>query len=275
MKTLPVIDDSSGLVDSHCHLDFPDFAGEKLEQVLNRAKNAGIGHMLTISTRLQTFDPIHEIAKAHRNIYCTVGIHPHNAADEQNATTVDILERCRLDKVIGVGETGLDYFYQHSPKDVQIRQFRNHIAAARESGLPVIVHTRDADEDTVDVLEDEYGQGPFKGLIHCFSSSSELAEKVMALGFYISVSGIVTFKKADELRETLSNVPMDRLLVETDAPYLAPMPMRGKTNEPAFTAFTAQKLAEIKGVDVNTLARQTTDNFFTLFTKAIRTEPGQ
>jgi len=268
MKSFPVIKHPIGLVDSHCHLDFPDFSDDKLEQVLNRAKTANVRHMLTISTRLNTFANIQKIAEKYAHIYCSVGIHPHNADEESDATTADLITLSKAEKVIGIGETGLDYFYEHSPKDIQVKQFRNHIAAARDTGLPIIVHTRDADDDTVEILADEYKKGPFKGLIHCFSSTQELAEKVLDMGFYISVSGIATFKKADDLRETLSKIPLNRLLVETDAPYLAPMPMRGKPNEPAFTAFTAAKLADIKNTDIDDVARQTTENFFTLFSKA-------
>jgi len=268
-KPFPVINGHIGLVDSHCHLDFPDFADDKLDQVLARAKTANVRHMLTISTRLETFANIKKIANAYDHIFCSVGIHPHNAHEEGDATVADLIALAKAEKVIGIGETGLDYFYEHSPKDIQIKQFRNHIAAARDTGLPIIVHTRDADDDTVDILSDEYKKGPFKGLIHCFSSTPALAEKVLDMGFYISVSGIATFKKADDLRETLSNVPLNRLLVETDAPYLAPMPMRGKPNEPAFTAFTAAKLADIKSTDIEVVARQTTENFFALFSKAV------
>lgn len=260
------------LVDSHCHLDFPGLVDD-LDGVVARAGAADVGAMLTISTRLSTFEGVLGVAKQRDNIWCSVGIHPHEAASEPAVTVDELVALTADDKVIGIGETGLDYYYEHSPRDAQQRQFRNHIGAARETGLPLIVHTRDADTDTVDILAEEMAAGPFPGLIHCFSSSRELAEKSVELGLYISVSGIVTFKKADELRETLRDVPLDRLLVETDAPYLAPVPKRGKPNEPSYVAYTANTLAEVKGVSPADLAEATTDNFFRLFGKAQRPVP--
>ncbi|NVJ91039.1 MAG: TatD family hydrolase [Methylocystaceae bacterium] len=255
------------LVDSHCHLDFPDFQ-EDFDAVLSRAEEAGIKTMMTICTHVTKFDQVHDIAKAHDHIYCTVGIHPHNADSEPEVSVDDLVGWASNPKVIGLGETGLDYFYEHSPREIQQRQFRTHIEAARALDLPVIIHTRDAEEDTLAMIEEEMAKAPFKGLIHCFSASKEFAARMVDLGLYISISGIVTFKKADDLREAIKDVPLDRLLVETDAPYLAPIPKRGKRNEPAYTAFTAAKVAEVKGVDVETLAKATTDNFFTLFSKA-------
>jgi TatD DNase family protein len=255
------------LVDSHCHLDFPDFQ-EDFDAVLSRAEEAGIKTMMTICTHVTKFDQVHDIAKAHDHIYCTVGIHPHNADSEPEVSVDDLVGWASNPKVIGLGETGLDYFYEHSPREIQQRQFRTHIEAARALDLPVIIHTRDAEEDTLAMIEEEMAKAPFKGLIHCFSASKEFAARMVDLGLYISISGIVTFKKADDLREAIKGVPLDRLLVETDAPYLAPIPKRGKRNEPAYTAFTAAKVAEVKGVDVETLAKATTDNFFTLFSKA-------
>lgn len=257
------------LVDSHCHLDFPDFQ-EDFEAVLTRADEAGIKTMMTICTHVTKFDQVHDIAKAHDHIYCTVGIHPHNADSEPEVSVDELVEMASHPKVVGLGETGLDYFYEHSPRDIQRRQFRTHITAARQLDLPVIVHTRDAEEDTLEILEDEYAKAPFKGLIHCFSASDAFAKRVVELGFYISISGIVTFKKAQELRDTVQNVPMERLLVETDAPYLAPIPKRGKRNEPAYTAYTAACVAEIKGVSEEAFAEQSTENYFRLFTKAKR-----
>jgi len=262
------------LVDSHCHLDFPDFE-EDMDDVLARAADAGIGYMLTICTRLEKFPPILALAEAHDNMSCSVGVHPHNVADGEEATVDRLLALARHPKVIGLGETGLDFYYDNSPRDVQERSFRTHIAAARQTQLPIIVHTRDADEDTVRILRDEYEKGPFPGLIHCFSAGPDLAEAVLEMGFYISVSGIITFKTAEALRETLSGVPVERILVETDAPYLAPIPKRGKRNEPAFTAFTAARLAELKGMDQENLARQTTENFFSLFSKASNKQASQ
>ncbi|WP_419796908.1 MAG: TatD family hydrolase [Terasakiella sp.] len=257
------------LVDSHCHLDFPEFQ-EDFEAVLTRAEEAGVKTMMTICTHVTKFDQVHAIAKAHDNIFCTVGIHPHNADSEPEVTVDQLVEWASDPKVVGFGETGLDYFYEHSPREIQQRQFRTHIEAARKLDLPVIIHTRDAEEDTLSLIEDEYNKAPFRGLIHCFSASDEFAQRVVAMGFYISISGIVTFKKAEELRDAIKNVPVNRLLVETDAPYLAPIPKRGKRNEPAYTAFTAAKVAEIKGLSEEEFAKQSTDNYFTLFSKAKR-----
>ncbi|WP_417820703.1 TatD family hydrolase [Terasakiella sp.] len=257
------------LVDSHCHLDFPEFQ-EDFEAVLARAEEAGVKTMMTICTHVTKFDQVHAIAKAHDNIFCTVGIHPHNADSEPEVTVDQLVHWASDPKVVGFGETGLDYFYEHSPREIQQRQFRTHIEAARKLDLPVIVHTRDAEEDTLAIIEEEYNKAPFRGLIHCFSASDAFAQRVVSMGFYISISGIVTFKKAEELREAIKNVPVDRLLVETDAPYLAPIPKRGKRNEPAYTAFTAAKVAEIKGLSEEEFAKQSTDNYFTLFSKAKR-----
>ncbi|PKU23206.1 TatD family hydrolase [Telmatospirillum siberiense] len=257
------------LVDSHCHLDFPDFQ-EDLDDLLGRAAAAGVGLMVSIGTRISQFDKVLSVAERYENVYCTVGVHPHEAGEEGAIGTADLIALARHPKVIGFGETGLDYFYDHSPRELQQAAFRNHIAAARETGLPVIVHTRDADDDTVAILTEEAATGPFTGVIHCFSSSRQLAEKSLDLGLYISLSGIITFNKAEELRQTVRDLPLNRLLVETDAPYLAPIPKRGKRNEPAFVAHTAAKLAELKGVEPDALARITTDNFFRLFTKVTR-----
>jgi len=256
------------LVDSHCHLDFPEFDNER-DEIVARAMAAGIGYMVTICTHMTKFDAVHAVANAYDNMSCTVGVHPHNAGDEGALASVDaLLAHANQPKVIGIGETGLDYFYEHSPREAQKASFRAHIEAARQTGLPLIVHTRDADDDTVEILREEYEKGPYPGLIHCFSAGPELAEAVLELGFYISISGIVTFKSAQELRDTVKNVPIDRILVETDAPYLAPVPMRGRRNEPAFTAHTAEVVAELKGVSPEQLAQQTTENFFKLFNKA-------
>ncbi|HEY1720980.1 MAG TPA: TatD family hydrolase [Magnetospirillaceae bacterium] len=254
------------LVDSHCHLDFPDFAPD-LDGTVSRAREAGVGLMLTIGTKLRQFDGVRAVAERYPDVWCSVGIHPHEAAEEGDTDTATLVGHAQHPKVVGFGETGLDFFYEHSPRGAQERSFRAHIAAARETGLPLIVHTRDADAETGAILAEEMAKGPFTGLLHCFSSSQELAEKAMELGFYISLSGIVTFKKADELRATVATVPLDRILVETDSPYLSPIPMRGKRNEPAFVAHTAAKVAEIKGVSVETLAEATTANFLRLFSK--------
>ncbi|MCF3629072.1 TatD family hydrolase [Thalassospiraceae bacterium LMO-SO8] len=263
------------LVDSHCHLDFPDF-GDELDAVVARAVAAGVAYMVTISTHLSKFAQVKAVAERYDNIFCTVGIHPHQAATEKVTSAEELAELAGHPKVVGIGETGLDFYYEHSPRDIQETQFRAHIRAARATGLPLIVHTRDADDDTLRVMDEEYRDGgPFPGLIHCFSAGPEVAEKAVDMGLYISVSGIVTFKTADDLRATVADVPLDRLLVETDSPFLAPVPKRGKRNEPAFTALTAAKVAELKGLSTEDLARQTTDNFFTLFTKAAAAVRGE
>lgn len=257
------------LVDSHCHLDFPDFADE-LDQVVQRARDAGVGLMLTICTHLTRFPRVLAVAERYDDIYCTVGVHPHEAGNEPEATMETLVDLARHPKVVGFGETGLDYFYDKSPRERQRSSFRAHIAAARQAGLPVIVHTRDADRDTMDILAEEHAKGAFPGLIHCFSSSRELAEKSMELGLYISLSGIVTFKKAEALQDTVRTLPLDRILVETDCPYLAPIPYRGKRNEPAYVAHTAAKVAELLGTDAREVARASTANFKALFAKVGR-----
>ncbi|MCG8493979.1 MAG: TatD family hydrolase [Sneathiellales bacterium] len=258
------------LVDSHCHLDFEQLSSQ-LDDVLRRADLAGVGHMLTIGTKIRQFDAVRKIASEHSNIHCSVGIHPHEAEEEGPSITVQKLVELSNDPaVVAIGETGLDYFYEHSPRDIQKQSFRIHIEAARKTGLPLIVHTRNADEDTIQILHEEYAKGPFTGVIHCFSSGWEVAEKSMEIGFYISISGIVTFKAAQDLRDHVEKIPLDRLLVETDSPYLAPIPNRGKTNEPSFVAHTAAKVAELKGVSDQEIAEQTTANFFKLFNKIQR-----
>jgi TatD DNase family protein len=254
------------LVDSHCHLDFPDFT-DQLEAVIERAKDNGIGLMLTICTHLSKFEQVKAVAERFDEVYCTVGIHPHEAATEPEVDAQTLIDLAQHPKVVGFGETGLDFFYEHSPRAQQERSFRAHITAAREAQLPVIIHTRNADEDTLRILDDEMGQGAFPGLIHCFSSGHPVAERAVAHGLYISFSGIATFKKADSLRDSAVKLPLDRLLVETDAPYLAPIPKRGKTNEPAFTRYTAACLADVLGVPYEAFARQTTENFHSLFRK--------
>ncbi len=257
------------LIDSHCHLDFPELASDE-SGVLARARAAGVAGMLTIGTRLDRFAGVRAIAERHANIWCSVGVHPHEAKEEGQRTPDRLVEATRHPKVIGIGETGLDFYYEHSPRAEQAESFRAHIAAARQTGLPLIVHTRDADAETGDILEEEFAQGAYGGLIHCFSSGRRVAERALALGLYVSISGIVTFKAASDLRDIVRDIPLDRLLVETDAPYLAPVPRRGKTNEPAFVAHTAAKVAELKGISPAELAAATTDNFFRLFAKAER-----
>ncbi|MBF0267144.1 MAG: TatD family hydrolase [Alphaproteobacteria bacterium] len=254
-------------VDSHCHLDFPDFQTD-LDQVLAEAKASGVGLMLTIGTRLSKIDPVIALAEAHPPVWCTVGVHPHGAGEEEGACTLQrLLELSAHPKVVGFGETGLDFFYDHSPRDAQERLLRIHCQAARQAGLPLVVHTRDADADIRRILADEMANGAFTGLIHCFSSGIELAEFAMEIGFLLSFSGILTFKKAEALQEVARQVPLDRILIETDSPYLAPLPFRGKRNQPAYVARVAAKLAELKGLSIAEVERQTTVNFHSLFAK--------
>ena len=257
------------LVDSHCHLDFPDFAEER-SAVVARAAAAGVGRMVTISTRVKRFDRILAIAEAHEEVYCSVGTHPHNAAEELDVTADELVRLSRHPKVVAIGEAGLDYHYDKSPRPAQAQGLRAHIAAARETGLPLVIHARQADDDMAQILREESGQGAFPFIMHCFSSGRGLAETALALGGYISLSGILTFKNSEELREIARDVPRDRLLVETDAPYLAPIPFRGKRNEPAYVAHTAKVLAETVGVSEAGIAALTTDNFFNLFKKMPR-----
>ncbi|HJO88380.1 MAG: TatD family hydrolase [Alphaproteobacteria bacterium] len=256
------------LVDSHCHLDFSGLSND-LEGVIGRANHAGVGAMLTISTRLDRFESVCRIAENHDNIWCSVGVHPHEADREvETATPKQLLKLARHPRVVGIGETGLDFHYMHSDRRIQEVCFRNHLAAARESSLPAIVHMREAENDTIRILTDEATKGPLRGVIHCFSSDLQFAEKALEIGFYISFSGIVTFKRAEALRQVVARIPLERLLIETDAPYLAPMPKRGKRNEPAFIAHTAAKVGEILGLSREKLACTTTANFFRLFPKA-------
>ncbi|MDA8230103.1 MAG: TatD family hydrolase [Magnetospirillum sp.] len=257
------------LVDSHCHLDFPDFAGD-VDAVMARAAAAGVGLMLTINTHVTRFERVLAVAERYPNVYCTVGIHPHEAGTEPAAEAGRLAELAAHPKVVGFGETGLDYYYDKSPRDRQQASFRAHIEAARRTGLPVVVHTRDADADTAAILAGEMAKGPFTGLIHCFSSGADLAEKALELGLYLSISGIVTFKNSEGLRAIVAGLPLDRLLVETDCPYLAPVPYRGKRNEPAYVAHTAARIAEVKGLTADEVGRATTDNFLRLFAKVPR-----
>ncbi len=254
------------LVDSHCHLDFPAFADQR-EEVIGRARAAGVGVMLTIGTRLSAFPGVQAIAEAHEGIYCSVGIHPHEAEAEPDVQASELLSHAAHPKVVAFGETGLDYFYEHAPRDAQKANFRAHIEAAREAGLPIIVHTRDADEDTEALLIDEMKKGAFGGVLHCFTSGARLAHAAVEMGFYISFSGILTFKKTEALQAIARDLPLERILVETDAPYLAPAPFRGRTNEPAYVGRTAAKLAELRGIGVDDVTAATTANFHRLFAK--------
>lgn len=268
------------IVDSHCHLDFTDFSDD-LDSFVSRAHDAGVGHMLTICTHPDRIAATHAILDRYPSIHGAAGVHPHEAgtASAMAMTDEDIAALARHPKIVGIGETGLDFYYDHAPKAVQEAGFRRHCRVARQLGLPVIVHTRDADDDTIRILRDEArpdlpdGQGgttatqPLTGIIHCFSGGQALADAAVDLGFMVSFSGIVTFKRSDEIRAIARSVPMDHLLVETDAPYLAPMPKRGKRNEPSYVAYTARALADVKGVTFDDLAAATTANFFRLFTK--------
>ncbi|SNY93458.1 TatD DNase family protein [Cohaesibacter sp. ES.047] len=255
------------LVDSHCHLDFPDFK-EELGDVIRRAELAGVGHMVTISTRIRQFDQVKAIAEAHDNIFCSVGTHPHNADEELDFSAEDIAKLAEHPKCVAIGEAGLDYFYDNAPREAQAQGLRTHINAARMTGLPLVIHSRDADEDMISILSEGMEEGAYPALLHCFSSGRELAMRAVDMGMYVSLSGILTFRRSQDIRDIVADVPLDRLLVETDAPYLAPMPYRGKRNEPAYVAHTAAVLAEVKGVSLEEITRITTDNFFRFFSKA-------
>lgn len=273
------------LVDSHCHLEFPALCVDR-DAVIDRARKAGVGRMVTIATTIKGFKEVCEIANQYDDVYCSVGVHPHHVSEEGEAVTADdlVVLACN-NKVVGIGETGLDYFYNHAPHEAQQRSFREHVRACITTGLPLIVHSRDAEEDTIKILNEERaGQGgdscascsvhrvasrpPLSGVMHCFSSRRVLAEEALAMGFYISVSGMITFKKSVELREIIKDIPLERLLIETDSPYLAPEPFRGKDCEPAYVVHTAKMLAELMGVSMAEISERTTENFFRLFNKA-------
>ena len=255
------------LVDSHCHLDFPDLQS-RLPAVLDAAAAAGVGRMVSISTLVSRYETYRDLAEAHDVVFFTIGTHPHNAASEPDVTAERLVELSQHPRCVAIGEAGLDYHYDKSPRDVQRQVFRTHIAAARTASLPLIIHARSADDDMVEILSDEMRRGRFDAVLHCFSSGAKLAKIGVDLGLYVSFSGILTFKNSEDIRQIAASVPRDRLLVETDAPYLAPMPYRGKTNEPAYVAQTARVLAEVVGVSEPEIARITTDNFYRLFAKA-------
>ena len=257
------------LVDSHCHLDFPDFASE-LDAVLARAEAAGVGRLVTISTRVRQHGDLIAIAERYPAVCCSVGTHPHHAHEELEITAADLVERTRHPKVVAIGEAGLDYHYDFSPRDAQEQGFRTHIAAARASGLPLVIHSREADDDMRRILEDEMGKGAFTAVLHCFTGTRALAFAGIDLGLYVSFTGVLTFKKSDDLRAIAADLPADRILVETDAPYLAPGRFRGKRNEPSYVVETAKVLAETRGVSFDEVARLTTENFFRLFAKVPR-----
>ena len=257
------------LVDSHCHLNYEGLS-DQIPAVLTRAEDAGVSHMVCICSRLSEFGEVSAVAEAHEGVYCSVGIHPHDVESEPETDVGSLVDLANHPKTIGIGETGLDFYHENSPRDAQERNFRKHIHAARATGLPLIVHTRDADDTTIGILREEAEDGSFPGLIHCFAAGKPVADCALDLGLYISLSGIITFKNAEDIRTTVKTVPLDRILVETDSPFLAPIPHRGKANEPAYVVHTAQKAAEIFGVSFGELASATTDNFFRLFTKAVR-----
>ncbi len=257
------------LIDTHCHLDFPDFAVER-DDIVARAHAAGVKQMITISTRVKKFPDILAIAETYPSVFCSVGTHPHNADEELDVTVEELVRLSRHPRVVAIGEAGLDYFYDNAPREAQAIGLVNHIAAARETGLPLVIHSRSADEDMAAILTEETGKGAFPFLLHCFSSGPELARIGVELGGYVSFTGILTFPKSEELREIAKTVPVERMLVETDAPYLAPKPFRGKRNQPAYVAHTAAVLAETVGVSVEEIARITTENAFRIFSKMPR-----
>ena len=257
------------IVDSHCHLNYGSLTDD-MDGVLERAKQAGVGTMLAINARLKEFDEVLKIAEAHDHIWATVGSHPHDAEDEWGIKPEELIEKAQHKKVVGIGETGLDYFYEHSPRNKQKENFIAHIEAARETGLPLIVHARDADDDCAQIMEAEMKKGEYPAVIHCFTASEEFAKRSLDIGCYISLSGIVTFKSAKVLQEAIRIIPMDKMLIETDAPFLAPVPMRGKPNEPSYVKHTAEFLANHFDISFDELAKTTTDNFFELFSKTER-----
>ena len=254
------------LVDSHCHLDFPDFAPD-LDAIVQRAEAAGVGRIVTISTRVRRLEGLLAITSRFPNVYCSVGTHPHHADEEDGISADELIALTKHPKVIALGEAGLDYFYDKGSPEAQARGFRAHIAAARATGLPLVIHTRDADDDCKRILEEEVAEGPFKAVLHCYTGGRELAIRAVELGLMVSFTGILTFKNSQNLRDIAAELPPDRLMVETDAPYLAPGKHRGKRNEPAFVVETARVLAETRGVSLEEISRQTTENFFRLFDK--------
>ena len=256
-------------VDSHCHLNYKGLV-EQEREVLERARAAGVGAMLNISTRESEWDAVIGLAEREQGVWSSIGIHPHEADQHGDITSEKLIEKSQNPRVVGIGETGLDYYYDYSDRDQQKACFRQHIIAARETGLPIIVHTRDAEEDTAQILREEMERGAYPGVIHCFTASADFARIALDLGLYISLSGIVTFKNAKDLQEIAKTIPENRLLIETDSPFLAPVPHRGKTCEPAFVSNTAQFLADLKSVSIKQLAEQSTENFFNLFGKATR-----
>ncbi|MBN9598901.1 MAG: TatD family hydrolase [Afipia sp.] len=257
------------LVDSHCHLDFPDF-GDDLDGIVARAEAAGVERIVTISTRVRRIAALQAIAERFANVYCSVGTHPHQADEEDGITADELIALTRHPKTVALGEAGLDYFYDNSSREAQERGFRAHIAAARATGLPLVIHTREADEDCGRILDEEMEKGPFRAVLHCYTGGRDLAMKAIAHGLSISFTGILTFKNSQAIRDIAAELPADRIMVETDAPFLAPGKFRGKRNEPAFVVETAKVLADVRGVSFEEIARQTTDNFYRFFDKVPR-----
>ena len=255
------------VVDSHCHLDFEGME-ENLPAVLRRAEEAGVDRMVSISSRVRKFDNLLRIANENTNVFCTVGTHPHNAHEELDVTSDNLVELAEAKKCVGIGEVGLDYHYDLSPRAAQAQGFRVHIDAARRTGLPLVIHSREAEDDTILILQEEMAKGKFTPLLHCFTSHRRLADAAVAMGGYVSFSGILTYKSAEDIRQTAAALPLDRIIVETDSPYLAPLPYRGKSNEPAFVVKTLETLAKVRNLPVDEMARITTENFFRLFSKA-------
>ncbi len=255
--------------DSHCHLNYKGLVEDQVA-VIERARAAGVSTMLNISTRESEWDDVVGVAERNTDVWASVGIHPHEADAHPDVDTAKLIDRAQHPRIVAIGETGLDYYYDHSDRDQQRASFRSHIAAARDTGLPLIVHTRDAEDDTAAILIEEMGKGGYTGVIHCFTASDSFARLTLDLGLYISISGIVTFKNAKELQEIAATIPQNRLLIETDSPFLAPVPHRGRPCEPAFVADTARFLADLRGEDISALAASTTENFFLLFSKASR-----
>jgi TatD DNase family protein len=260
---------NSMLVDSHCHLDFPDFDTDRAD-MMRRAAQAGVGLMVTISTRVRRFDQLRHLTEVHENVFCSIGTHPHNAGEEIDVTAEDLIRLSAYEKCVAIGEAGLDYHYDKAPRAAQAAGFLVHIEAARQTGLPLVIHARNADDDVERILTEEMGKGVFPFVLHCFSSGQRLAEAGIELGGYVSFSGMLTFKNSEDLRSIARSVPHERLLIETDAPYLAPPPHRGHRNEPSYVIETAKCLASMLDLDLDAIAKQTTQNFFRLFEKVPR-----
>lgn len=255
------------LVDSHCHLDFNDFEDD-MDEVVARARECGVSLILNAGNNLDELNNQLALSEKYPFIYAAAGVHPHNASEYPDLTAEELIAKTDHPKVIGIGETGLDYYYDYAPRDLQIKLLKEHIKAAQETGLPLIIHNRDSDEDMMNVLGEAHRQKAFSGVIHCFSSSQKFADFALSIGFYISASGIITFNKSGDIRDVFETIPLNRLLVETDAPFLAPIPQRGHRNEPSYVRYTAEKLAQLRDIPFEQMAQLTSDNFCNLFRKA-------